>query len=111
MKGWIRWTRAVCVVALVLGGSFAHASSSGTITFVGAIVATTCDVADAMPMAPNGSRGSCGVTPEQPSTHATLYRQDVQTLESAVASRDRLLVYFASYAHGADVQVMTRTYE
>jgi hypothetical protein len=111
MKGWIRWTwTGCCVVALALGGPLAHASSSGTITFVGSIVAPTCGMSG-VPMAPGRTTGGCGIGPDGQPAHTTMYRQEVVSLESALSSQDRLLNYYAGYAATAQTTLAIRTYE
>lgn len=110
MKGWIRRTCVGCVVALALGGPLAHASSSGTITFVGAVVAPTCSM-DTTRAAPGRTFGGCGVEPDGQAAHDSMYRQDVVSLESVLSSQDRLLNYYAGYAGTAGTQLTIRTYE
>jgi hypothetical protein len=110
MKGWIRRTCVGCVVALPLGATCAHASASGTISFVGAILTPTCGVGGSMGTVPGSSNGGCGVAPDHSSLPTSSYRQDVVSLESAIATQDRLLIYFAGYAGTVDTQLMTRTY-
>lgn len=110
MKGWIRRTCAGCVVALALGVPLAHASSSGTITFVGAIVAPTCSIGE-IQATPGQTAGGCGEATGGQAAHLSMYRQDVVSLESTLSSQDRLLNYFADYAGTADTRLLTRTYE
>ncbi len=109
MKGWIRRTCVGCVVALALGVPLAHAEG-GTITFVGAIVAPTCGM-DHAQAGLGRSTGGCGVEPTGQVPYASMYRQDVVSLESALASQDRLLNYYAGYAGTADMQLTIRTYD
>lgn len=112
MKGWIRWTWMGCVAALALGVPLAHASASGTITIVGAIVVPTCNAGDAAAMAsPAGVYRRCATAPGPASAPASSYRQDIASLESAVEAHDRLLDYFSGYASAQDTQILTRTYE
>ncbi|QNK03052.1 hypothetical protein [Dyella telluris] len=110
MKGWIRRTWMGCVVALALGASWAHASASGTITFVGGVVAPTCST-EGTPASFGRSMGGCGLEPNGQPAHASMYRQEVVSLESVLGSQDRLLNYYASYAGAGDAQLTIRTYE
>lgn len=110
MKGRIRKTWMGCVVALALGVPAVHASTSGTITFVGAIVAPTCSASD-MSAAPGRTTGGCGIGPNGQPAHTSMYRQDVVTLESALDSHDRLLDYYAGYAGLADTKLTIRSYD
>jgi hypothetical protein len=112
MKGWIRRTCKVCVVAWALGAPLAYASTSGTITFVGAIVVPTCNVGDAAAIASAaGGYQRCAAPAATPSAPVSSYRQDVVSLETAMEHPDRLLGYFAGYASARDTQILTRTYE
>jgi hypothetical protein len=112
MKGWIRRTWTGCVVAMALGGTWAHASGSGTIGFVGAIVVPTCNVVDsAAGGLPAGGYQRCTAASGPASVPVSSYRQDVVSLETAVQGHDRLLAYFAGYASAQDTQIFTRTYE
>jgi len=100
----------VCAAALALGAPLAYAGGSGTITFVGAIVVPTCNVADAGEASPDRKLHRCGADAGEASPPASSYRQDVRLLESAAAD-DRLLAYFSGYASGSDTRIVTRTYE
>jgi hypothetical protein len=110
MKGWTRWTWMGCVVAMSLGVPLAHASTSGTITFVGAIVAPTCSM-ESVQAGPGRSTGGCGIGPDGQPAHTVMYRQDVVSLESALSTQDRLLSYYAGYAGTTDTKLTVRTYE
>jgi hypothetical protein len=98
------------MVAMALGVPLAHASTSGTITFVGAIVAPTCSVGSA-PVTPGHTSGGCGVGRDGQPAHTTMYRQEVVSLESALGSQDRLLNYYAGYAGTTDTTLAIRVYE
>lgn len=110
MKGWIRKTWMGCAVAVALGVSAVHASTSGTITFVGRIVEPTCNVADTEVASPGRGLHRCTVGAGQVLPPASSYRQDVAMLES-VAADDRLLAYFSGYATADSTRIVTRTYE
>ena len=110
MKGWIRWTLLGCVLVSTLGGLWAHAEG-GVITFVGAIVEPTCSVGGPLDFSLDRARGYCSVSPEHPTTPASIYRQNTASLESELGRQDRLLIYFAGYADASQTQVITRTYE
>ena len=110
MKGWIRKTWMGCVVAVSLAAPVTHASTSGTITFVGAIVAPTCSM-ESVQVGPGHTTGGCGIGPDGQPAHTVMYRQDVVSLESALSTQDRLLNYYAGYAGTADTKLTVRTYE
>jgi hypothetical protein len=110
MKGWIGKTWMGCMVAVALGVPAVHASTSGTITFVGAIVAPTCSMGDAQ-AAPGRTTGGCGIGPNGQPAHTSLYRQEVVSLESALDSNDRLLNYYAGYAGTSDTKLTIRSYD
>ncbi|WP_109125297.1 type 1 fimbrial protein [Dyella sp. C11] len=105
MKGWNRKTWMGCVVALALGVPLAHAEG-GTIMFSGAVVTPTCSFGTG----DVNTGGECGASASA-SSHAQLYRQDSVALENALNTHDRLLNYFAGYAHENGQQLLTRTYE
>ncbi|WP_266183683.1 hypothetical protein [Dyella humicola] len=117
MKGWIRRTWLVCVVAMALGAPAAYASG-GTITFVGAILAPTClaDAGDVSSMAPGGSgRRSCDGSGSGTSDSAS-YVVKVSTVAASGIADDRVLRYFSSYARAAGeddaaVKLVTQTFE
>lgn len=107
----------ICV--LLLGVPNGHAAASGRISFSGAVVEPTCAV-DALrltavvdgPSVP-AQRLACGRT----ATDAgRAYSRVVVHQAPADLAHDRLLVYFASYAHSgrdgeATVKVVVNTYE
>jgi hypothetical protein len=111
MKGWIRRTCVGCVVALALGGPLAHASSGGTITFAGAIVAPTCGFLSTSQSPIQHGGGGCGTTMAASASPTSVYRQEVIALENVLESQDRLLNYFASYAGASNTRLLIRTYE
>jgi hypothetical protein len=110
MKGWIRKTWVSCVIAASLAAPVTHASTSGTITFVGAIVAPTCSM-ESVHVGSGHTIGGCGIGPDGQPAHTVMYRQDVVSLESALSTQDRLLSYYAGYAGITDTKLTVRTYE
>ncbi|WP_445145576.1 hypothetical protein [Dyella sp. Tek66A03] len=122
MKGWIRRTWLVCVVALAQGVPAAYASG-GTITFVGAIMAPTCSttdariegVANASASHASNSRFVCEDrnTTFDPAQSFTL---NVTTIQASGMADDRVLSYFAGYAKAAGsdeaaVKLVTQTFQ
>lgn len=111
MKRWIRKTWTGCIVAVALAVPVAHATNSGTITFVGAIVVPTCNIAGSVGVFPDRGYQHCAVPPGQASMPTSSYRQELVSLESEAATHDRLLGYFAGYASNEQAQIVKRTYE
>lgn len=117
MKGWIRRTRVGCVVALALGAPWAHAAT-GTITFVGAILAPTCsaDAGFLVGMVPGSSgRYSCE-GPASTSRDAAPFVVKITTVAASGIADDRALSYFSGYARAAGendaaVKLVTQTFD
>ena len=118
MKGWIRRTWLVCVVALALGAPAAYASG-GTITFVGAIAAPTCSAPEARidGAAGNASNGRF-VCEDRNTTFdaAQSFTLSVTTVQASGMADDRVLRYFAGYAEAAGsdeaaVKLVTQTFQ
>lgn len=112
-------TLAGCALILLIGMSTAQAAT-GRITFSGAVVEPTCSTEATLgqPEQPAGDaslpgRLSCGRTATDPGRS---YSRVVINLADADLVHDRLLGYFASYAHATDdgrttAKVVVHTYD
>jgi hypothetical protein len=122
MKGWIRRTWLVCVVALAQGVPAAYASG-GTITFVGAIAAPTCPTSDTrIEGVANASAGQASngrfVCEDRNATFdpAQSFSLSITTVQASGMADDRVLRYFAGYAEAAgsdeaEVKLVTQTFQ
>ncbi|RDS79394.1 hypothetical protein DWU98_17680 [Dyella monticola] len=118
-----RWLVLGCFVVSALGASAARAGGGGTfeggtITFVGALVAPTCNlsvVPDVVStMAQQSRQRNCSGTSSASANASGTYTSSVVHLSSSES--DQVLRYFASYVraaqpNNADPVLVTQTYE
>lgn len=119
---------AGCLCSMVFGSAIAHAegagsAASGTITFMGAIVAPTCDVAagpGSLPTVIDGVAASrtqwrtCAAPGNAVANASRIYAVSVVRLTSTES--DPVLKYFDTYVkasgiHAKDPLLVTQTYE
>ena len=128
MRGMRLFVLAGCFLVSALGASGVKAggggnTEGGTITFVGALVAPTCNISTApdllgavvnVPGAQQLRQRNCSGTTSAPSNASRTYDTSVVHLSSSES--DQVLRYFASYvraaqAGSADPVLVTQTYE
>ncbi len=114
------WVGSALIALVLLAGASGVHAASAHIAFSGAVVEPTCTVdtvtADPVPRVGQGAvptRHSCGRTATDP---GRAYSRVVTHLAPADLGHDRLLAYFASYAHRgpgdeATVKVVVHTYD
>lgn len=111
MRKQNRWM----IGALIALAASSAVAADGHVSFSGAVVEPTCSVDTAAISTASQAMAlrSCGQSVSSSGVH---YQRSVETLDSVMASSDRLLGYFASYAplnaNGeAGAKLVVRTYE